>query len=53
MLFVRDNNVPRGITRALTGRSVTDAREQGWAAIRNGELLNNAEEAGFEVLVTG
>ena len=52
MLVLLDNNVPRGVARALTGHSVTEARERGWATARNGKLLRNAEKAGFDVLVT-
>ena len=52
MLVLLDNNVPRGVARALTGHSVVEARERGWAEARNGELLRNAEESGFDVLVT-
>jgi predicted nuclease of predicted toxin-antitoxin system len=52
VLILLDNNVPRGLARALTGHTVTEARERGWATLRNGELLTIAEEAGFEVLVT-
>ena len=52
MLVLLDNNVPRGVARALIGRTVTEARERGWATMRNGDLLTCAEEAGFDVLVT-
>jgi hypothetical protein len=52
VLVLLDNNVPRGVARALTGHSVAEARERGWAETRNGDLLRNAEEAGFDVLVT-
>jgi hypothetical protein len=52
VLVLLDNNVPRGVARALTGHTVTEARERGWATMRNGDLLRSAEEAGFEVLVT-
>ena len=31
---------------------VTEARARGWEELENGELLNEAEAAGFEVLVT-
>jgi len=31
---------------------VTEARARGWEKLENGELLNEAEAAGFEVLVT-
>jgi len=47
-----DHNVPVGIARALTGHEVSEAMECGWDRISNGELLANAEAAGFEVLLT-
>ena len=52
MLILLDNNVPRGLARALTGHVVAEARERGWATLKNGVLLSVAEEAGFDVLVT-
>ncbi len=51
MLILLDNNAPRGLARALIGHTVTEARERGWATLKNGDLLTAAEE-GFEVLVT-
>lgn len=52
MLVLLDNNIPRGLARALTDHSVTEARERGWGALRNGDLLRVAEDAGFHVMVT-
>ena len=52
MLILLDNNVPRGLARALTGHVVMEARDRGWATVKNGVLLSAAEEARFEVLVT-
>jgi predicted nuclease of predicted toxin-antitoxin system len=52
VLILLDNNVPRGLARALTGHVVMEARDRGWATVKNGVLLSAAEEAGFEVLVT-
>jgi len=52
VLILLDNNVPRGLALALTSHTVTEAREHGWATLKNGDLLTVAEEAGFEVLVT-
>ena len=52
MLILLDNNAPRGLARALPGHAVTEARERGWATLKNGELLSVAERAGFDVLVT-
>ncbi len=52
MLILLDNNAPRGLARALLGHTVIEARERGWATLKNGELLRVAEQAGFGVLVT-
>jgi hypothetical protein len=52
VLILLDNNVPRGLARALTGHVVMEARDRGWATVKNGVLLSAAEEARFEVLVT-
>jgi hypothetical protein len=52
VLILLDNNAPRGLARALTGHTVIEARERGWATLKNGDLLNAAEEAGFDVMVT-
>jgi hypothetical protein len=52
MLVLFDNGTPRGIARALEGHIVKETREQGWDTFRNGELLDAAEAAGFNVLLT-
>jgi hypothetical protein len=52
VLILLDNNVPRGVGRALTSHTVQEARDRGWATLKNGDLLNAAEDAGFQVLVT-
>lgn len=52
MLILFDHGTPRGISRALQGHIVKEARAQGWDTLSNGDLLNAAEEAGFEVLLT-
>ena len=52
MLILLDNNAPRGLAPALTPHMVTETRERGWSALKNGELLDAAEEAGFNVIVT-
>jgi hypothetical protein len=52
VLILLDNNVPRGLARAFTSHAVAEARERGWATLKNGDLLTAAEDAGFEVLVT-
>jgi hypothetical protein len=52
MRVLFDNGTPRGVAPALRRHSVDEARWQGWDRLRNGELLDAAEAAGFEVLVT-
>jgi len=53
MLVLFDNGTPRTLARFLIGQHmVTEARARGWQELENGELLNEAEAAGFEVLVT-
>lgn len=49
---VFDNGTPRGVAAALTGHVVEEARARGWDSLGNGQLLDAAEAAGFEVLVT-
>jgi hypothetical protein len=36
----------------LKGHDVRTAAQQGWDTLKNGELLNAAEEAGFEIFLT-
>ena len=52
MLVLFDNGTPRGIAKALESHIVKETREQGWDTFRNGELLDAAEAAGFNVLLT-
>lgn len=52
MLILFDNGTPRGLARFLTGHSVEEARARGWEELSNGELIDVAERAGFELLVT-
>jgi hypothetical protein len=47
-----DNGTPRGVAAALVGRVVEEARSRGWDTLANGELLDAAERAGFDVFLT-
>ena len=47
-----DHCVPRPIRSHLTGCTVSTAAEMGWSQFKNGELLDAAEKAGHEVLIT-
>jgi hypothetical protein len=53
MRVLFDNGTPRSLARHLTdSHVVTEARARGWDKLENGNLLNAAEVAGFQVLVT-
>jgi hypothetical protein len=52
MRILFDNETPRGVAAALREHTVEEARARGWDALRNGELLDAAEAAGFDVFVT-
>jgi hypothetical protein len=52
MLILFDNGTPRGLARYLTGHTVEEARSRGWEEMVSGELIDAAEQAGCEVIVT-
>jgi len=47
-----DHCVPRPFRSQLAGCMVSTAAEMGWSQFKNGDLLDAAEKAGFEVLIT-
>ncbi len=51
MRVLFDNGVPRPLRRYLKPHDVKLAKELGWAAYGNGELLSRAERE-FDVLIT-
>jgi hypothetical protein len=52
MRVLLDNGTPRGVAAALSDHTVEEARSRGWDTLTNGELLDEAEAAGFDVFVT-
>lgn len=52
MLILFDHVTPRGIARFLQGHTVVMAKNLGWDRLTNGELLAEAERAGYDVLLT-
>ena len=52
MRVLFDNGTPRGVAGALPEHDVEEARARGWDTLGNGELLDAAEAAGFQVFVT-
>jgi hypothetical protein len=52
MRILFDHGTPSGIAGSLSGHDVTEAMERGWDRISNGELLEVAEAAGFDLFLT-
>ncbi|MBI3491256.1 MAG: DUF5615 family PIN-like protein [Acidobacteria bacterium] len=53
MRVLLDEQLPRQLAPYLIGYEVRPTQEQGWAGLKNGELLKRALAAGFEAFVTG
>jgi len=52
MQILFDHGTPKGLARALAGHQVVTAQARGWDTLDNGALLDAAEEAGIELLLT-
>jgi len=52
MLILFDHSTPAPLRYALKGHAVVEAIERGWDRLANGALLDAAEAAGFELLLT-
>ena len=52
MKVLFDNGTPKPIARKLGAHEVTHARRIGWHELGNGELIQRAEAAGYEVLLS-
>jgi hypothetical protein len=52
MLVLFDHSVPAPLSSYLIGHTVTEARTRGWDTLSNGDLLTEAERAGFDVFLT-
>ena len=52
MRILFDHGTPAPLRRLLPGHQVDTARERGWEALANGDLLDEAEGNGYEVLLT-
>lgn len=53
MRVLLDENLPHSLRLHLGSHEVETAAYAGFAGLSNGRLLDAAEEAGFDVLVTG
>ena len=52
MKILFDNGTPKPNARSLSGHEITYARRIGWRDLENGELIQKAEEAGYDVLLS-
>ena len=52
MRILFDHSTPAPLRRHIHGHEVSEAFELGWSRLANGDLLNAAEQAGFEMLIT-
>jgi predicted nuclease of predicted toxin-antitoxin system len=47
-----DEQLPRQLAASLTGHDVRTVQQQRWAGLKNGELLREAQQSGFELFLT-
>jgi len=52
MLILFDHGTPKGLIRALSGHTVITAQSKGWDRFSNGALLDAAEAAAIDLLIT-
>ena len=52
MLILFDHGTPRGLNQAFSEHTVITAQSKGWDRLNNGALLNAAEEAGVDLLLS-
>ena len=52
MRILFDHGTPKGLIRALSGHTVITAQSRGWDRLTDGALLDAAEQAAIELLVT-
>jgi hypothetical protein len=52
VLVLFDHGTPKGLVRALPGHTIHTAQSKGWDTLSNGALLEAAEDAAFELLLT-
>jgi len=52
MKVLFDVNMPRPLRKELPGHDVVTAQAMGWGELENGDLIDAAEKANFDVMVT-
>jgi predicted nuclease of predicted toxin-antitoxin system len=53
MRVLLDEQLPRQLAPYFVDHEVRTVQQESWAGLKNGALLTKAEDAGFQVLVTG
>lgn len=53
MKVLLDEDLPHELTLHLPGDDVSTVAYLGWDGMKNGALLREAEDEGFELLITG
>ena len=51
MRILLDECVPVQVRNALVAHDVSTAQEMGWGGVSNGELLQHAEQEGFDLFI--
>ena len=52
MKILFDQGTPAPLRRQLDGHVVDTAAERGWSDLDNGDLIDHAEQAGYDVLIS-
>ena len=52
MRVLLDEQLPRHLAGDLAGHQVRTVQQEGWAGVKNGDLLRRAAASGFDVFVT-
>ena len=52
MKILFDHGTPAPLRRDLHGHTVDTAAEKGWDGLANGDLIDSAEQEGYQVLIT-
>lgn len=52
MRILFDQGTPWGLRNSLTGHTIHRSYQLGWQQLSNGQLLERAEAAGYELLIT-
>ena len=52
MRILFDHGTPRPLRQHLHGHTSDTAADKGWDTLRNGELIDRAEQEGYEALIT-